>query len=68
MDSNARRIVACVNACAGMKDPQAEIAALRALLESIAARFPENGDACALNFSTGTIRDIRAALAGKEDK
>lgn len=30
MIANARRIVACVNACAGMSDPAAEIAALRA--------------------------------------
>ena len=29
-DSNARRIVACVNACEGMTDPAKEIAALRA--------------------------------------
>jgi hypothetical protein len=28
--SNADRIVACVNACAGMDDPQAEIARLKA--------------------------------------
>ena len=29
MISNARRIIACVNACAGMTDPAVEIAALR---------------------------------------
>ena len=28
-EANARRIVACVNACEGMKDPEAEIKALR---------------------------------------
>ncbi len=28
--ADARRIIACVNACAGMKDPEKEIAALRA--------------------------------------
>jgi len=28
--ANAARVVACVNACAGMADPAAEIAALRA--------------------------------------
>jgi len=32
MDSNARRIVQCVNACAGMTDPAKEIASLRAAL------------------------------------
>ena len=31
--ANAHRIVACVNACAGMADPAAEIAALRVALE-----------------------------------
>lgn len=30
-DANAARIVACVNACAGMEDPAAEIARLRAI-------------------------------------
>lgn len=36
MDSNARRIVECVNACAGMTDPAAEIAALRACADRLA--------------------------------
>ena len=34
-DANADRIVACVNACAGMEDPAAEIAALRAEVERL---------------------------------
>lgn len=29
-DANAARVVACINACKGMEDPAAEIAALRA--------------------------------------
>jgi hypothetical protein len=43
-----RRIVACVNACAGMDDPVAEIAALKstaakwAALESIAAKCDDS--------------------------
>ena len=37
--ANAQRIVACVNACAGMQDPAAEIAALKAdLTETITFR------------------------------
>ena len=32
-------------------------------LKKIATRFHENGDAIALNFSAGTVRDIRAAIA-----
>lgn len=33
-EEDARHIVACVNACAGMTDPAAEIAALRARIEA----------------------------------
>jgi len=65
---NAERLRDVWNATLGMGDPAAEIARLRAVLERIAARFSENGDACALNFSTGTILDIHTALAGKGDK
>jgi len=32
-EANARRIVACVNACKGMADPENEIAVLRAAAE-----------------------------------
>ena len=38
MDSNARRIVACVNACAGMMDPVEEIARLRAARKALAGK------------------------------
>lgn len=33
--SNAKRALACVNACAGMKDPAAELPALRAKVEEL---------------------------------
>lgn len=36
-EDEGRRIVACVNACAGMDDPAAEIAALRAEVERLKA-------------------------------
>lgn len=36
-EDRACRIVACVNACAGMADPAAEIAALRAEVERLKA-------------------------------
>ena len=39
-EANATRIVATVNACAGMEDPTAEIAAMRWALERI-LRCPE---------------------------
>jgi hypothetical protein len=40
-EADAARIVACVNACTGMKDPAAEIAKMREALQRIAkpARF-----------------------------
>ena len=38
-DANAARIVACVNACAGMADPEEEIAALREVAEAARAFF-----------------------------
>jgi hypothetical protein len=75
MDSNARRIVACVNACAGMKDPQAEIAALRAALEPFAElatsakcdEMPEFA-ACTFIITAASMLAARAAIAGKGDK
>ena len=38
--ANAARIVACVNACAGMEDPAAEIAALRERIAELEAKVP----------------------------
>ena len=37
IEANAARIVACVNACAGMTDPAAEIKALRDALKGLLA-------------------------------
>ena len=36
-NANAARIVACVNACAGLSDPAADLAALREALQQIVA-------------------------------
>lgn len=61
---NADRIVACVNACKGMADPKAEIAALRDTLEQIgrsACLRQFNRDKC-ICFSCMA----RAALAGTQ--
>ena len=41
IDGNAARIVACVNACAGMTDPAQEIAALRARSNNVPAMCAE---------------------------
>ena len=62
MDSNARRIVECVNACEGMADPAVEIAALRA------AQDEALGLRIALVDAQKRIASLRAALAGKGDK
>jgi hypothetical protein len=63
MDSNARRIVACVNACAGMGDPAAEIAALRGMLADAALQL-----ARLTGPALETYARTFAALAGKGDK
>lgn len=41
---NAARVVACVNACAGMADPAAEIAALRESLADAESRIEQLTD------------------------
>lgn len=40
MNANISRIVACVNACAGMEDPAAEITALRERIAELEAKVP----------------------------
>ena len=41
IEENARRIVACVNACAGMGDPTAEIAELKRQRDELLAALEE---------------------------
>lgn len=75
MISNARRIVACVNACEGMTDPAVEIAAMRAALEPFAelatsakcAEMPEHA-ARTFVITAASMLAARKALAGKGDK
>ena len=75
MISNARRIIACVNACAGMADPAVEIAALRAALEPFAElatsakcdEMPEHA-ACTFVITAASMLAARKALAGKGDQ
>lgn len=70
MDSNARRIVACVNACAGMTDPAVEIAALRAALVSLLAEHDEHARSTpdTIRRHHDAIAAARKALAGKGAK
>lgn len=62
-DSNARRIVACVNACAGMTDPAKEIASLRGMLADAALQL-----ARLTGPALETYARTFAALAGKGGK
>jgi hypothetical protein len=75
LQDHASRIVSCVNACAGMTDPAAEIAALRAALEPFAelatsAKCDEMPEFAARTFviTAASLLAARAALAGKGDK
>lgn len=54
-DANASRIVACVNACAGMDDPVAEIGQLRAKLAELERQ------AATVRLSVDTLRAERRA-------
>jgi len=77
-EANARRIVSCVNACAGMADPAAEIAELKrqrdefvGLMELIASEIPfrqgKNGNCPWHGHSEpGIWDDDNGALSGKE--
>jgi len=63
LHSTASRAVFCVNACAGMADPAAEIQAMRATLEAFWEALPERlRQERELNESTKAIRDADLAL------
>lgn len=75
LNPDAIRIIACVNACAGMPDPAAEIAALRAERDEWKARCSEIGSALKMALADhmtepylhplrdGTIEAIKCAIA-----
>src|SRR5574343_489196 len=77
-EDTARRIVACVNACAGMADPAAEIAELKrqrdelfsvisAIAEEVPHRHWSRGNAPGHGHDVAGIwDDDNGALAGKE--
>lgn len=65
---NAARIVACVNACAGMHDPAAEIACLRGRSDGIPAMCAEVETLrAALASARHSVAQLRAALADLAD-
>jgi hypothetical protein len=66
MDSNARRIVECVNACSGMADPAAEIARLRAVESALRALI--NAPVAPTSEHHQLVIAARSALAGKGAK
>lgn len=57
-EANATRLVACVNACAGMTDPAQEIAALRARSNNVPAMCAE------VEKQRAEIKALRDALEG----
>ena len=70
--ANARRIVACVNACAGMADPEAEIARIRAeALKEAADRavtWYRQGQLIPAHKDSFAIKQLRAAILADEPK
>lgn len=59
-EANAARIVACVNACAGLSDPTADLAALREALQ-YCANYHQHG-----NFDFEEKARAALARSGKE--
>lgn len=69
--ANAARIVACVNACAGMADPASEISALKAQRDELLAACKAALGACGLHpFVRAEIDEVvptlRSAIAKAE--
>ena len=68
-ESVAARIVACVNAGAGMEDPAAELARLRAIEEAAKGCISDDECPCPGRCTCpppgDAIRALRAALEGK---
>ena len=56
-DAHDERIIACVNACAGMSDPAAEIAALRKVAEA-AERYADLVNSKRLDEPRGFVQAI----------
>lgn len=69
--ANAERIVACVNACAGMNEPEAEIERLRehnARLVAMMPLFTEARDALpAISLASAKLHGVRLDLASRMD-
>lgn len=64
-EANASRIVACVNACAGIENPGETIPALVAALEAALPLLPTFGPAGQSNVPT--IEAVRAALSAAKE-
>jgi hypothetical protein len=54
-----KRVVACVNACAGMADPEGEIGAMRSLLKAAASDILRRAKYHATRFSLSTEKGSR---------
>lgn len=56
--SNAARIIACVNACAGMEDPAAALAEARTLINQARGLIDEGATSTADNMLEAALRAI----------
>ncbi len=61
---NAARIVACVNACAGMKDPDEQLAEARALARILCDRTMGRPDEWDYSLISDMVENLRKALGG----
>ena len=76
IEANAARIVACVNACAGMTDPAAQIKALRDALEDAEFLLRKCGNnwkeagsmADSMKRSANDAREALSAFGGEAGK
>lgn len=64
-EAHFARIVACVNACAGIADPEAAIKAAREELEGLSRSLAGEGSSCDTNAVLACIRRALALLGGK---
>ena len=66
--ANARRIVTCVNACAGMADPAAEIAELKALSVKNILLDVTPGDGSGLEVYAKSVADVSDLLSKMDEE
>lgn len=63
-DATAARIVACVNACAGIGDPKAALADAREALRKLLRHFKDTDGGCSVSADIALARQTLCALGG----